>query len=140
MRVRYLLLSGLVAAAAVVAACGESTPLAGEGTNTPYDLSLAITSPAATYTFASATDSVPYTWHVINNATGDPVPNASLTSQTFSAAGIASATTCYTVSKAKGVPYRCLKATSKGATTLTDTFLNVNTGETLSAATALTVP
>lgn len=140
MRVRYLLLSGLVAAAAVVAACGESTPLAGEGTNTQYDLSLAITSPAATYAFKSATDSVAHKFTVTDNGSGKVVPNAALTSATFSAAGIATTATCYTISKAKGVAYSCLKATKTGATTLTDTFLNMNTGATLSASSALTVP
>jgi hypothetical protein len=140
MRVRYLLLSGLVAAASVVAACGESSPLAGEGTNTQYDLSLAITSPAATYAFKNATDSVAYSWQVVDNGSGLVVPNAALTSSTYSAAGIASTTTCYTISKKLGNPFACIKATKTGATTLTDTFLNMNTGATLTASTALTVP
>jgi hypothetical protein len=137
MRVRVLLLWSLVAAASVAASCEGSSPLVGEGTNTPYDLSLTITSPGPTYAFKTAADSVAYSWEVVDNGTGLVVPNASLTSESFSAVGVVKVATC---SSKLGDPYACLKAVKTGATTLTDTYLNANTGSTLSASSALTVP
>ena len=139
MRLRESIIGGLALVVFAVYGCG-SDPLVGPGTNTPYNLGLAITSPATPYAFKGVGDSVKYTWHVVDLDNNIVVPNASLTTEGLSNANVA-ITTCYTVSKAKGVAFSCLKSkTAASSSTLTDTYLNVNTSTTLTATATLTTP
>jgi hypothetical protein len=139
MRLRELIVGGLALAVFAAYGCGTD-PLVGPGTNTPYNLGLVITSPTSPHAFAAVGDSVAYTWEVVDLDNNIVVPNAVLTTQALSDTNVVR-TTCYTISKAKGVAFSCLKAHVAGkSSTLTDTYLNVNTGTTLTATATMTVP
>jgi hypothetical protein len=139
MRLRELIVGGLALAVFAAYGCG-SDPLVGPGTNTPYNLGLSITSPTSPHAFKGVGDSVAYTWHVMDLDNNIVVPNAALTTQALSDASVV-LSTCYTVNKTKGVAFSCLKAAVAGkSSTITDTYLNVNTGSTLTASATMTVP
>lgn len=136
MRLRELFTVCLALTVLASLACGTD-PMVGPGTNTQYNLTLTITSPANGHVFTGVGDSVPYTFVVTNVANGLNVSNPTLTSEVLADTGVR-ITTC---TDAQSNPFDCIKARGAGMTdTLTDTFINVNTGATLTATAVMSVP
>jgi hypothetical protein len=133
MRVPYSLLASLIAAAAVVAACGEgSGPLASQGTDTPYSLRLDSVTPNPISVKVGKT--VAFKVWVYDNATNVLVPNAA------PALGVVADTKIATyVAPSSAALTTSVKGVAAGNTKISVSYVNVNTGETLNVAAAVPV-
>ena len=127
MRVHYSLLFTAIAAAGALAACDSgSAPLASEGTNTPYSLRLDSVTPNPINVKVGTT--VAFKVWVYDNATDLLVPNAAPALGVVANTGIATY-----VKPTSSALKTSVKGVAAGATTIAVSYLNVNTGETLTA-------
>jgi hypothetical protein len=126
MRVHYSLLLCVFAAAVAVAACGESNPIASQGTNTQYDLQLDSVTPNPLTVAVGKT--VAFKVWVSDVNSGLTVKNAA------PAIGVIGSTKIATVVNPTNANLTTsVKGVAAGATTLSVSYLNVNTGVTLNA-------
>lgn len=142
MNMRYPAMLSIFAAAAIAVACNSDAPLAGQGTKTQYQLQI---------------DSV--TWYDDNGNSGDFPTKVSIKGQasnntyisvwvsdvtsgktvTGAISGGATADPTIAVIEPDGIFDSYVGALKVGATTITATYLNQNTGAVVTAPNAVTV-
>lgn len=130
MNVRSPLMLGLFAAAVVSAACGATSPLAGTGTKTSYDLRIDSVTPHPLTVKVGKT--VAFTVWMTDNASGLMV-----TGTTPTAGSTADATKAIVVPNGTGKAG--VKGVAAGATTLTATYFEINNGITYTAPSTVAV-
>lgn len=137
MNVRYPLMLSVFAAAVLGAACSSTEPLAGQGTKTQYDLQLDSVTPSAGISVKVGKTATFQVW-VSQVGTGLQVTSTNTANGATPSNGTTgNPATAIVVPNGTGLA--SVKGVAVGATTLTGTWLNVNTGATLTAATTIPV-